>query len=96
MLKEKEKNSSNPRKEEKKKEKKNPHLDHVLNAGTVGLNHRLNPNERLDLGVQAVRHELEVTIGGDEGNGAVSVEARQADTLVELDVFHLNSLSLGG
>lgn len=72
-------------------------LEHVLDAGArVGLDDALDPDERLDLGVEAVRHELELAVRGDEGDCAVVFEARQAHALVELDVLHLNGLAARG
>jgi len=71
-------------------------LDHVLDSGAVGLHHGLHPDEGLHLGVQAIRHELEVTVRGDKRDGAVGVKAREAHALVELDVLHLHCLALAG
>ena len=39
-------------------------------------------------------HEVEIAIGGNEGDGAVVLEARQPHALMELDVFHLHALVL--
>ena len=44
--------------------------------------------------VEAVRHELELAIWRNEGDGSVVVEARQTNTLMELDVFQLDRLAL--
>ena len=72
-------------------------LEHVLDAGArVGLDEALDPDEGLDLGVEAVRHELELAVGRDEGDCAVVFEARQPHALVELDVLHLNGLAARG
>ena len=69
-------------------------LEHVLDAGArVGLDDALDPDERLDLGVEAVGHELELAVGRDEGDCAVVLEARQAHALVELDVLHLDGFT---
>ena len=46
------------------------------------------------VGVEAVGHQLKLPVGGDEGDGAVVLEARQTDTLVELDVFQLHRFTL--
>ena len=70
-------------------------LDHVLDAGvSVPLDHRFDPNQRLNVGVEAVRHELELSVGRDEGDGAIVVEPRQTHALMELDVLELNGLGL--
>lgn len=39
------------------------------------------------LSAESVGHELEVTIGWDEGDGAVIVKAREPHTLVELHIL---------
>ena len=46
------------------------------------------------VGVETVGHQLKLPVGGDEGDGAVVLEARQTDTLVELDVFQLHRFTL--
>lgn len=72
-------------------------LEHVLDArARVRLDQALDPDQGLDLGVEAVRHELELAVGGDERDCAVVFEAREAHALVELDVFHLNGLAARG
>lgn len=45
------------------------------------------------MGVQPVAHQLEFAIRGNEADGAVILEPRKTDTLVELDVLHLDGLS---
>ena len=40
--------------------------------------------------VEAVGHELKLPVRGDEGDGAVVLEAGQTHALVELDVFQLH------
>jgi hypothetical protein len=73
-----------------------PGLDHVLDARPlVRLDDGLHPNEGLDVGVEPVRHEIELPVGRDEGNGSVVLEPGQADALVELDVLELHGLALG-
>ena len=52
-----------------------------------------HPYKRFDGGREAVGHELELAVGRDEGDGTVVLEAREADTLVELDVLHLDRLA---
>ena len=70
-------------------------LDHVLDARVrVALDHRLDPEERLDLRVESIGHELEVAVGRYERDGAVVLEAREAHTLMELDVLEVDRLVL--
>ena len=72
-------------------------LEEILDArAAVILDHALNPDQWLDLGVEPVRHELELAVGRDEGDGAVVFEAREAHALVEFDVFHLDCLAACG
>src|SRR3569833_126005 len=74
-----------------------PGLQHVLYpAAAVGLDDALDPDQRLDLGVEAVRHQLELPVGRYEGYGAVALEAGQADALVEPHVLHLDGLAARG
>jgi len=71
-------------------------LDHVLNSTVrMRLDYSLYPNEGLHLSVQSVRHQLELAVRRDKGNGAVVLETRQPNALVELDVLHLDGLPLG-
>lgn len=42
------------------------------------------------MSVQAVRHQLKLSIWRNEGDGAIVLEARQADTLMKLNIFQLN------
>lgn len=44
------------------------------------------------LGIQSVTHQLEFTIGRDEGNGAIGLELRKTNALMKLNVLELNSL----
>ena len=46
--------------------------------------------------VQSVAHELEFTIWGNEADRSVVLEARESDTLVELDVFHFDRFASRG
>lgn len=46
------------------------------------------------MSVKSVRHELKLSIGRDEGDGAVILEARQTNTLVKLDVLQLHRFTL--
>lgn len=58
------------------------------------LNHTLDPYKRLHRGVEAVGHELTLSVRGDEGDGSIVLEARQTDTLMELDILQLYRLTL--
>lgn len=50
-------------------------LEQVLDTRAgMRLDDALDPDERLDLGVETVRHELELAVGGDKGDGAVVLE----------------------
>lgn len=43
------------------------YLDEELNSAVgVSLNLRLNPDERFDLGIEPVRHELELSVWRDK------------------------------
>ena len=44
--------------------------------------------------VEAVRHELKLSIRWDEGDGAVILKARQAHALVKFDIFEFHRLAL--
>lgn len=44
--------------------------------------------------VEAVGHELGLSVRGDEGDGAVALEARETHALMELDVLHDHRLPL--
>lgn len=41
------------------------------------------------MSVEAVGHELKLSVGRNEGDGAVVLKARQTDTLVKLDILQL-------
>ena len=47
-----------------------------------------------DVCVNSVGHELRLPVRRDEGDGAVTLEAGQTDTLVELDILHCHRLAL--
>ncbi len=52
------------------------HLDKVLNpAMGVPLYLRLYPDQRLDMRVESIRHELKLPIGRNKGDGAIILEA---------------------
>lgn len=46
------------------------------------------------MSVQAVRHQLKLSIWRNEGDGTVVLEARQADTLMKLNILQLNWFTL--
>lgn len=46
------------------------------------------------MGVESVGHKLELSVGRNEGDGSVILEARQTDTLVKLDVLQLHRFTL--
>lgn len=70
------------------------YLEHVLYpASRVALDDALDPNQRLDLCVQPVAHELEFSVRWDKADGPVVLESTQPHALVELDIFHLDRLS---
>lgn len=52
-----------------------------------------DPDERLDRCRDAVRHELKLSVRRDERDRAIVLESREPDTLVELDILHLDCLS---
>lgn len=64
------------------------YLDDVLYS-TVGVSLylTLDPDQWLDLSGQTIGHQFKVAIWRDKGNGAVVLESREADTLVEFHVF---------
>ena len=62
----------------------------------MALHGCFDPYEGLDGRGEAVGHEFEFAVGGDEGDGAVVFEAGEADALVEFDVFHFDGFSAGG
>lgn len=69
-------------------------LDEELDAAVLVLvDDGLDPDERLDARVEAVRHELEVAVGRDEADRVVRVKAGEAHALVEVDVLHLHRLA---
>jgi hypothetical protein len=71
-------------------------LDKVLDpAALVRLDSGLDPDEGLDGGGDPVGHQLELAVGRDEGDGAVGLEASEADTLVEFDIFHFDGFASG-
>lgn len=63
-------------------------LDHEFDSRVCELlNNWFDPEQRLHLGVQAVGHELEVTVWRNEGNRAVVLKTRQSDALMEFDIL---------
>jgi hypothetical protein len=70
------------------------YFDHELDAGSsVALDTRFYPDERFHGCGQAIRHELELAVRGNEGDGPVVLESGEADTLVELDILHLDGFA---
>ena len=53
----------------------------------VSLNVWLNPDERLDLSIKSVRHELKLPIGWDKRNSPIILEPRETNTLMKLNIF---------
>ena len=56
----------------------------------VPLNVGLNPNERFDLSVQPVRHQLKFSIWRDKRDSSVVLKPRETHTLMKLDILKLN------
>lgn len=76
------------------KRTKQAYLDHVLDTRMLMLiDDGFDPDQGLDLCVQAVGHELELTIRRNEGDRAVVLETSQAHALVKVDVLHLDGTS---
>ena len=68
-------------------------LHNVLNLGLGEVLHgRGNFDQRLDLRVNAVRHQLEVAVGRHERDQPLRVELVEPHALVELDVFQVDQL----
>mmetsp|Transcript_21420 Transcript_21420/g.67249 ORF Transcript_21420/g.67249 Transcript_21420/m.67249 type:complete len:257 (+) Transcript_21420:1433-2203(+) len=59
----------------------------------MGLDDGLDPDERFDVGREAIGHEVELAVGRDEGDGPVVLEPREPHALVELDVLKLDRLA---
>mmetsp|Transcript_7049 Transcript_7049/g.17211 ORF Transcript_7049/g.17211 Transcript_7049/m.17211 type:complete len:226 (-) Transcript_7049:752-1429(-) len=71
-------------------------LDHVFDARSlVRFHDGFHPDQWFYVCVEAVGHEIEFAVGGNEGNGSVVFESRQPHTLVELDILQLDGLSFG-
>ena len=67
----------------------------VLSSAAAGLLHEaFNRDKRLYVLAKSIGHEAEVPVRGDERDGPVIIKSRQADTLVELNVFQLDSFLL--
>mmetsp|Transcript_20563 Transcript_20563/g.44645 ORF Transcript_20563/g.44645 Transcript_20563/m.44645 type:complete len:217 (+) Transcript_20563:228-878(+) len=65
-------------------------FDHVFNpAPAVGFDYGLDPNERLDVRVQSVRHEVELSVGGDERYGPIVLEPCEPNALMKFDILQL-------
>lgn len=59
------------------------------------LDDTFHPNQRLHLCVQPVAHKFELAVRRDEANCAVILEPGESNTLVELDILHLDGLASG-
>lgn len=57
------------------------------------LDESFRPDEWFHLGIEAVAHELKLAIWRDEGDRSIVLESGQSNTLVKLDVLHLNCLA---
>lgn len=67
-----------------------PSTDEHFNPSTlVSLNCRVNVDDRLDRSGQTVAHQLELAIWWNECDGTITLELREADTRVELDILKL-------
>ncbi len=72
-------------------------FDHVFHpTSTMTLHARFHPYQWLDRRRQAVGHELKFSIRWDERDGSIVLEARETNTLMEFNVFHLDRLAAGG
>jgi len=60
----------------------------------MSLNDRLDPDERLHVCIQSVRHKFKLAVWRNERDGTIVVEPRQTDALVELNIFQLHRLAL--
>ena len=69
-------------------------LHEVVDGGGLLGGGDLHPDERLDLGVQTIGHEVELAIGRNERNGFVVVEGGKTDALMEVDVFQVNVVAV--
>ena len=59
-----------------------PDLDHVFDARVgVTFDERLDPDQRLDVGGETVRHQLKLAVGRNKRNGTIALKRRQFDTL---------------
>jgi hypothetical protein len=71
-------------------------LDDETDLGVRGILHDyIYCEEGLYSNVQPVTHQLEFSIGRDEGNQSFVFEAAQPYTLVEFDIVEFNSFVLG-
>ena len=69
-------------------------FDQVLDLGaTEILNNTVSPNQRLDVRVQSISHQIELTIRRDERDVALLLELIEAYALMELDVLHLDKFA---
>ena len=69
-------------------------LDKILDLGaTEVFNDTVGPDQRLDVSVQTIGHQVEFTIRRDERNVTLLFELVEAHTLMELDVLHLDKFA---
>lgn len=72
-------------------------FDYILDLGPCEvLDDAFDPYQWLDLGIQSVCHQLELPVRRDKCDVPLALKLVQPDTLVELNVFHLDKLALGG
>ena len=65
-----------------------------LGPGKV-LDHAVGPDQGLDVRVQTVGHQVELTVRRDKRDVALLFELVEAHALVELDVLHLDQFATG-
>jgi hypothetical protein len=65
-------------------------FDHIFYSSLVAFYCGFDPDERLDGCGEAIGHEFEFAVWWDERYSTIVFEARETDTLVEFDVFHLD------
>ena len=59
----------------------------------MGFNDAFDPDQRLDLRVEPIAHQLKFAVRWDETDGSIVLEPAQSNALMELDVFHLYRFS---
>ena len=66
----------------------------IINGGRFLGCCNLYPNQRLDLCVKTVGHEIKLAIRRNEGDGFIVIEGSQTDTLVEMNVFQIDVVAV--